>query len=73
MSVFSGGIKNKIKQSKTSAVPKHYVIKQCKLHRGKAPHIPELASSFHGPATFLSQEVSSSLSTVKNVILTAHI
>lgn len=67
MSVFSGGIKNKIKQSKISAVPKHHVIKQHKLHN------PDLASSFHGPATFLSQEVSSSVSTVTDVILTADI
>jgi len=73
MSIFSGGIKNKIKQSKIYAVPKHYVIRQHKLHRGKAQHFPDLASNFHGPATFLSHEVSSSMSTVKNVILTADI
>jgi len=68
MSVFSGGIKTKIKQNKISTVPKHHVIKLYKLHRGKAPHIPDLASSLHGPATFLSQEVCSSVSTVKNLI-----
>jgi len=68
MSVFAGGIKNKIKQSKVSVVPKHHIIKQYKLHRGKAPHILDLVSSLHGPATFLSEEVSSSVSTVKNVI-----
>lgn len=68
MSVFAGGIKTEIKQSKISPVPKHHVIKLYKLHRGKAPHIPDIASSLHGPATFLSQEVSSSVSTGKNVI-----
>jgi hypothetical protein len=68
MSVFAGGIKNKIKQSKISAVPKHHVIKLYKMHKGKAPHIPDLPSSLHGLATILSQEVSSSVSTIKNVI-----
>jgi hypothetical protein len=68
MSVFAGGIKSKIKLSKISAVPKHHVIKQHKLHRGKAAHIPDIASSLHGPTTFLSQEASSSVSTVKKVI-----
>jgi hypothetical protein len=68
MSVFASGIKNKIKQSKISTVPKHHVIKQYKLHRGKAPHIPDLVSSRYGPATFMSQEESSSASTVKKVM-----
>jgi hypothetical protein len=67
MSVFVGGIKTKIKLSKISAVSKHHFIKQHKLHRGKAVHTPDIASSLHGPVTFLSQEVSSSVSTVKNV------
>ena len=68
MSVFAGAIKNKIKQSKISAVPKHHVMKLYKMHTGKAPHIPDLASSLHGPASFLSQDVSSSVSTVKNIL-----